>query len=343
MFLKVVEDEARNARPNAARRMQFEDSHLEIRMFNVDEGEAILVAFDNERAWLIDGGANSVQNNIDLGQGLIEYLEGDPPLRLEAIVASHPHRDHAGAFTTILGLGSPQFAPIITFYRSGTAAWQKDPIWLTNLRSEVATGQTAGEVVETIITNDRQVVNVTDGVEAHLFSGSGSGKLVSLFVQLRYRDARLLFTGDAKCDYESDLLQTFGEDDFRADVLKVTHHGSSSGTAKRVVDAVRPGIAIASTANSGGHRLERDTLCRLGGRPAQDRPRTRHVFETHVDGDIILRTDGRPYQDGFLYQVEFDSPGHFAPVLGADVMPLQDVDAERTTSGSHPECEEGTA
>ena len=61
------------------------------------------------------------------------------------------------------------------------------------------------------------------------------------------------------------LLDAFGEEDFRTDLLKVTHHGSSSGTAKIVVKAIKQGIAIASTAEDGGHRLEKDTLKRLGG------------------------------------------------------------------------------
>ncbi len=73
----------------------------------------------------------------------------------------------------------------------------------------------------------------------------------------------------------------------------MTHHGSSSGTARVIVDAVRPGIAVASTAPDGGHRLEMDTLARLGG--------PRAVFETLVDGDIILRADGRGYGGGILY------------------------------------------
>ena len=52
-----------------------------------------------------------------------------------------------------------------------------------------------------------------------------------------------------------------------------------------------------------------------------------------MDGDIILRTDGRSYDDGgLLYQVEFEPPGRFAEVLRAEVMSLEDVDVERTTS-----------
>ena len=67
------------------------------------------------------------------------------------------------------------------------------------------------------------------------------------------------------------------------------------------------------------------------------------MFETLVDGDIVLQTDGNPYRGGILYQAEFESPGRLVEGLGADVMSLEDVDRMRETSDRYPECERGTA
>jgi competence protein ComEC len=139
-------------------------------------------------------------------------------------------------------------------------------------------------------------------------------------MQLRFRSARLLFTGDADCAYEVKLLEAFGETDFRADLLKITHHGSSSGTAARVLAAARPALAIASTADDDGHRLEADTLKRVLG-PG----RKRRVFETLVDGDIVVRTDGEPYLGGILYEVELEDPPQFATELDVVVIPANRI------------------
>jgi competence protein ComEC len=245
MWIRALEDEARSAQPGATRRASFEASSLEVRMFSVGEGEVIVVIFPGGRTWLIDGGStNNLAPNEQLGQLLVSYFE-DRGLMLEACVPSHPHVDHAGALTTILTSGSA-LAPKVTIYR-GAVAWTGTAKWLKSYQHAISH---LGSAVEEVALSDahREVV-IDDGVAAHIFAGSGAGPYTSLFMQLRFHSARLLFTGDAHCAYELELLAAFGQADFRADMLKVTHHGSSSGTAGRVLRAVKPAFAIASTAD----------------------------------------------------------------------------------------------
>jgi hypothetical protein len=80
------------------------------------------------------------------------------------------------------------------------------------------------------------------------------------------------------------------------------------------------------------HRLEADILGRVGGLGQPHR-----VFETVVDGDIALRTDGGTFGDGVLYEVEFDAPGRFAVEIGATTVPLAPLNSQRTAI-SDPDC-----
>ncbi len=331
-FVKLTESKAQTAHPGATRRTKFANSHLEVRMFNVGDGEAILIAFPNRRAWLVDGGSGSgTKNNQKLGQQLAAYLH-QRNLVLEALVPTHPHKDHVGAVAALLHAG-PQLADPLTIYRSVDATWGLDTGWIGDFKQEVAKLPSQANWVT--LQNAHREVSVADGVKAHLFAGSGDGAYTSIFLHLRFRQARLLFTGDSHCGYERDLLERFGEEDFRADVLKVTHHGSSSGTSLKVVNAIKPAIAIASTADDGGHRLEADTLQRIRQNAAK-----RRVYETVIDGDIILRTDGEAYGVGVLYQVELAAPGLFEAALGATTQPRATVDAQRSSSPNYPECAE---
>ncbi len=101
MYLRIIPDDARFARPNPARRTSFQANHLEVRMFNVGSGECLLIVFPGQRAWLIDCGSSSVPVNNTLGARMAAHLR-DEGLTLEAIVPSHPHRDHAGGFAPLL-------------------------------------------------------------------------------------------------------------------------------------------------------------------------------------------------------------------------------------------------
>ena len=333
-YYRVTEDRATEVAIGAQRERSFIRSDLlQVTMFNVGSGEAVLIVFPGRRAWLVDAGCNSVPRNETLGLGLLDHLERER-LNLEAIVASHAHFDHAGAISTVLGYESNSTRGRIAVYR-GNAAWGRRDVWLDAFRRVFRNGW-AGE--EIVLANTHQVVAVPHG-EIHLFVGRGASVYKSLFVNLRYRDARILFTGDSLCQYEIDLLREFGHD-FRADVLKVTHHGSSSGTAQTVLRAIRPGVAIASAAEDDDHRLERDVRRRLRGRPAR-----REVFETLVHGDITVKTDGRLSPSGILYSVEASTEsgndGEFAQNLGATTMTLADANLSRgrnVSGADHPEC-----
>ena len=331
-YLKATESKAVTAHPGAARRTKFAKSNLEVRMFNVGDGEVIVIAFPNRRAWVVDGGVGvGSTKNQKLGELLAAHLR-ERNLVLEALVPSHPHKDHLGALAALLRAGPPLADPL-TIYRSVDATWDPVTGWMGDLKQAVAALPSTVNWVP--LQNAHREVIVADGVTAHLFAGSGDGPYTSIFLQLRFHQARLLFTGDAHCAYERDLLVRFGEGDFRADVLKVTHHGSSTGTAQRVVNAVKPAMAFASTATDGGHRLEADTHQRLLINGAECR-----IFETLIDGDIVLRTDGLAFGGGVLYQVELAAPGLFEAALGATTLPRATVDAARTNGPNDRTCVE---
>ncbi len=119
-------------------------------------------------------------------------------------------------------------------------------------------------------------------------------------MRLRYRSARLLFTGDSHQPYERGLIKHFSAGHLRADVLKVTHHGSSSGTSPQSVAAAKPAFAITSSSQDDpDHRLEEDTKERILDTPVGKR----RIFNTDADGDIVVKTDGQDYHGAILYQV----------------------------------------
>jgi hypothetical protein len=94
----------------------------------------------------------------------------------------------------------------LTIYRSEHATWNPSTAWIGDLNQAVAGLPVQVNVVP--LANAHREVAVADGVTAHFFAGSGDGAYTSIFLQLRYHQARLLFTGDSHCGYERDLLQS---------------------------------------------------------------------------------------------------------------------------------------
>lgn len=228
-------------------------------------------------------------------------------------MASHPHKDHLGALPTLVPLLP---AGTLTYYYTGSAK-EYPRAWLIELERSLYSRNRKGPRSKTHLVGmkDRHVhVHVGRDAEAHLFAGSGQKEYTSVMLHLRFGQARLLFTGDVKAVYEKKLLKTYGEDHFRADVLKVTHHGASSGTSALFADAVKPAIVIASTAQDGGHRLEADVWNSKSGKGRLGPPQRK--FETLKDGDIVLRTKGEVRDGGVVYEVQTTHPGELEGGLG---------------------------
>ena len=333
-FLKVFPDGALRPTPTptAQRKSSFESSHLEVRMFNVGRGEAILVIPPTGgNAWLIDCGCH---DNKELGEAIAKFLR-DENLSLKGVILSHPHTDHGRAIKTVL-----QKAPLASKFKYFQSNDDFFPTkknvggkqWLRDLNTEL---KNVGAKTSTVKRRLRNL-DLGGGVRARMFAGDPVSRgYTSIFLNLRFRSAQLLFTGDVECGYELDLLERRKAADFKADVLKLTHHGNSNGTSKRLLCAVKPGIAIASTGADSGHSLEVDVLDRLGDSGQ------RRIFETQLKGDIILQTDGKQLDGGVLYRVAFKKKGMFEEATVRTAAAVENDREKRTSPGKHKKCKKG--
>ena len=302
-YVKTGNGAVKIRKPGASVLREFREQALEMTMFNVGEGEAILLRVGNDVV-LVDGGAVVKKGNVALGQALRGYLT-DRGLKLMAILASHGHVDHLNALGSFLANDASEvWAPEAVYYHNGETLgpWLTDTLQarLNALGPEVITqvpvegfGQFPGPGGTTI-------TMFTDG------RWKPRPAYKSIVASLPYRDARILLTGDIYFDYEDALV----DDPATAphlvtDVLKITRHGSEHGTGANFLEQAAPLISIASTAEDAGHRLERVVKTRLKPFGA--------VFDTFGLGrHITVRTDGLQRllrgNQGVLFEVELSLP-----------------------------------
>ncbi len=270
---------------------------LEVLMINVGAGEAILIIFHSSIVWLVDGGSSS--EKPELGHALAVYLKARH-LKLETIIASHRHIDHVGAVEYLLQNHPDLASELRYYYVEDPPGVNKTKQWIQDLEAELKRNE--AKLIN--LRNRNEKITITHG-HALLFAGSGQKDYTSIFMHLHFKKATFLFTGDVKTKYERAILDNYDKHDFRSDVLKITHHGSETGTGEYFVGKVKPALAIGSTAMDSGHRLENNV---------RDKLSNCKIYETVKDGDITVRTAGKRFQGGVLYEVTTHKNGIFRQV-----------------------------
>ncbi len=294
-------------RPSSRLIEEMRADSLEMSVFNVGAGEAILLRRGNAGV-LVDGGAVVKKRNVELGIALKEYITS-AGFKLRGFIASHPHVDHLNALSTILTSGSSGIlADGATYFDNGETMGT----WLTETLGAALESQSGAIAVVHVGASGAQF-SLADDVTITMFvDGRWRPRPAyrSVFASLAFRHANILLTGDAYHAYEDSLLNSLAAAYLRTDVLKITHHGSEHGTGQVFVDWVIPRISVASSHGDEGHRLERVVRDRLNA--------FGQVYDTFTTGgDIVVRTDGVwrtvDHKAGILYEVEIAKPGRLIP------------------------------
>lgn len=221
---------------------------LEVAFLDVGQGDAILLR-DGPRALLVDGGG---WPSGDLGgRVLVPALVAEGVGRLDAVLLTHPDRDHCRGLVDLasyLAIGKAWLAGGLP--RRGCAG---------ELAAAVA-GQ--GGAVREVAAGDRRRLGrwrlevlhpaaPAAGADARGASGDNDDSVVVL---ASAAGRRLLLTGDIEAPAERRLVRALG-DRLRGDVLKLAHHGSKTSTSAGFLAAAAPRLAIASAGhrNSYGH------------------------------------------------------------------------------------------
>ena len=268
---------------------------LEVHFIDVGQGDATLIITPNRRAVLVDaGGALAAQNGFDVGERVVvPYLRHVGINRIEWLILTHNHQDHAGgaaAVATFVGVKQAllhQEEPASTAIRQLQQAMRfrnlHSPdelagIELDGIRLELLQ---AGEVPE-------QAAEPTKGKQK---SGGNREKSASVsengrstVVRLIYGRHQFLLTGDLEGESEKKLMQ---QSQLTSTVLKVGHHGGRKSSLAGFLQQVAPQYAVVSVGadNRFGHPAQ-ETVQRIRQLPAL-------LLRTDEDGAVVFRSDGQ--------------------------------------------------
>jgi competence protein ComEC len=252
--------------------------------FDVGQGDAALLEMPGRHYVLVDAGPAAPWMRSDAGRAVIvPYLRREAVTRLEALVLTHGHDDHAGGALAVIEQAAPR-ALVLPDGWEGSEA----------LARAADAARRVGARVVTVARGDGLLLEGADSVtvlgpQPGVPDADGNDSSIVLLV--RAGGTRLLLMGDAGVRVEEALLAA-GER-VGAGVLKVGHHGSATSSSPGFLERVAPGIAVLSVGerNRFGHP-DAGVLGRLAACGAA-------VMRTDRDGAVVIRLrGGRPRASG---------------------------------------------
>lgn len=223
------------------------DADLTIRYIDVGQGDCELISYAGQNI-LIDAGEK------EAAEAVIGTLDGLGIKKLDYVIATHPHSDHIGALGNIIDkydIGTV-IAPRIKDELVPTSKAYERFLTALSKKGQKLTAAKAGAVYS-LADENKENDNTAFEVLAPVGNDYDDLNDWSVVIRLVHGENAFLFTGDAEKAAESDIIASGAE--LSADVLKAGHHGSSSSTSKKFLEAVSPKTVIISCGdgNSYGH------------------------------------------------------------------------------------------
>lgn len=257
---------------------------LEVYFFDVGQGDAIFIEFQDGRQILIDGGPNDK---------VVEKLNQVMPFwdrSIDIVVATHNEADHISGLVSVL-----EHYDVETIIWNGVEANTK-----IFLEFEEAMAREKAKIVEgkccmRFNLSDEAFFEVLypfnmPGSDPSV-AGSDPKKLkqneLSLVIRLVYGDDSFLFTGDIERQSEYEILKAAFN--VESDILKVAHHGSKTSSSELFLEKVNPRVAVISSGRSNPYGHPHDAILQRFEKYGIE------IRRTDKEGDILILSGGNSF------------------------------------------------
>ena len=253
------------------------DSNLHVIVFDVGQGEAILIRTPDGQNILVDSGPDPISSSTQLGKTLPFWDR-----KIELLILTQLQADHISGTLDLM---------------------HKYDVNSAGLPSVSSKALLPTEIINALSTQHVHLYTLHDGMQFNLGRDirldvlnpppgliSGTSDDInnnSIVLKLTYGNVSFLLTADI--GMEAEMLLAGNRADLRSGVLKVAHHGSRGSTSDEFLAIVDPSAAVisAGAVNRFGHP-HKETLDRLHAALENS-----NIFVTANRGNVEFITDGQ--------------------------------------------------
>ena len=255
-------------------------ANLHVIACDVGQGDAILIQRINTQI-LIDSGPNDSVLNC-LGKYMPFWDR-----TIELAILTHPDKDHSGGYLNVF-----KTYKIKNFLTNDLNNKLFSSQYIELLRNEVG-GRGTEVIYPDIGMGIRVSLIYLDILHPSQDFQSSKTNNYSIVNILKYGNFKAIFTGDIE-DVVSDLVSTrpeLGEVNY----IKVPHHGSKNGLSEKLLQAIKPKVAVISVGrkNSYGHP-HKEVLDLLRSSSAIEKYKLK-ILRTDEIGDVEIISDSQTF------------------------------------------------
>ncbi|WP_243342641.1 DNA internalization-related competence protein ComEC/Rec2 [Anaerococcus sp. AGMB09787] len=230
-------------------------------MIDIGQGDAFLLA-DRGDYYLIDVGGPKYKS-YDSGEAiLIPYLKSLGIGKIKGIFISHEDSDHIGNLKGVLD------------------NFEVENIFVTNsnYKSVKDHDPTLLKKGDKIVLKDTEIKVIAEG-DSDDENADSMGLLIDI------RGIKIMSMGDMPAELEKNI-------DEKADILKLSHHGSATSSQRDFIERVDPRIVLISAG--------RNNLYGHPAREIMDNVADRIIYNTQIDGLVEMSFDGEFSIEGYV-------------------------------------------
>lgn len=252
-----------NVEAEIVNKIEIDEQKLEVFFWDVGQADSVLV-LNNGKSMLIDAG------NDENGEEIVKNIKALGITKLDYVVVTHMHADHMGGMDKVMNAFT-----IENIYMPQTSQTTKQVQEMLEVMLNKGLTYQSPEIgdIFTLGSINGRVVYVENNEPENLNNSS-------IVIELSFGTQKFLFMGDVEKEVEETLQLE------KVNVLKVGHHGSSTSSSEKLIQQIKPDIAVISVGKDNSYRHPNSSVIeRLKKYGAT-------VYRTDQEGTIWISCDG---------------------------------------------------